>query len=289
MSLSRCWMALGVWALLVTAAFAAPLNALIINGKSAIGFNHNWKESTPILKKLLEQNDQFKVDVITSPEGSQDASTFHPDFNKYQLVVLDYAGDHWPTETMEALAKFVADGGGLLVYHGADNAFPKSELFNELIGLGGWNDRNEKNGPYVYYKDGKEVRDTTAGVGGSHGKSHVYTITLRDKEHPITKGLPEKFQHGPDELYDRLRGPAKNLTILATAYSDKSTGGTGRDEPILMTVNYGKGRVFHSVLGHAAKQINMPSFTITFLRGAEWAATGKVTQTATEGLQQPNK
>ncbi len=103
------------------------------------------------------------------------------------------------------------------------------------------------------------------------------------------KGLPEKFRHAPDELYAKLRGPAKNLTVLATAFSAPSTGGTGRDEPILMVIDYGKGRVFHSVMGHAAEQCKSVAFIVTLQRGAEWAATGKVTQKVPADFPGPDK
>jgi type 1 glutamine amidotransferase len=68
------------------------------------------------------------------------------------------------------------------------------------------------------------------------------------------------------------------MTVLATAYSDKSTGVTGRDEPILMAISWGKGRIFHTVLGHELTVHSGASFIVTFLRGTEWAATGNVTQ-----------
>jgi type 1 glutamine amidotransferase len=171
----------------------------------------------------------------------------------------------------------------VVVYHAADNAFANWKEFNEIAGLGGWEGRNEKDGPYVYFKDGKEVRDNSPGPGGSHGRQHEYVVTVRDAKHPITKGLPALWTHAQDELYDRLRGPALNMTILATAYSDKSTGGTDRDEPALMVIQWGKGRIFHTILGHVGKEAVHPavecaSFIVTFLRGTEWAATGKVTQ-----------
>ena len=83
--------------------------------------------------------------------------------------------------------------------------------------------------------------------------------------------------HTKDELYDSLRGPADDMHILATAYSDLKFGGTGRHEPMLMTLDFGEGRVFHTVLGHADYSINCVGFTTTLNRGAEWAATGKVT------------
>ena len=96
--------------------------------------------------------------------------------------------------------------------------------------------------------------------------------------HPIMAGLPAKWMHGQDELYDRLRGPAKNVTVLASAFSSKAKGGTDLDEPLLMTIEYGKGRVFHTALGHGMEAIKCQGFAITLQRGVEWAATGKVTQ-----------
>jgi uncharacterized protein len=57
--------------------------------------------------------------------------------------------------------------------------------------------------------------------------------TGADPDHPITKGLPSLWMHQGDELYARLRGPGRNMTVLATAYSDPDNNGTGRDEPML--------------------------------------------------------
>jgi type 1 glutamine amidotransferase len=138
--------------------------------------------------------------------------------------------------------------------------------------------RNEVSGPYIYINsEGKVVRDTSKGRGGAHGPQHEFELVVRKKDHPIMKGLPPTFKHGPDELYDKLRGPAENVTILATAFSSKEKRGTGRHEPALMVISYGKGRIYHTVLGHHVKQIKEGSFVTTFLRGTEWAATGKVT------------
>jgi len=84
--------------------------------------------------------------------------------------------------------------------------------------------------------------------------------------------------HVPDELYGWLRGPAKNLTVLATAFAPKDKGGSDEHEPILFTVEYGKGRVFFNALGHTANELKSVAFIVTYQRGAEWAASGKVTQ-----------
>ena len=88
-------------------------------------------------------------------------SKFMPDFSKYQAVVLDYNGDSWSEAANKAFLSYVKNGGGVVVYHAADNAFAKWKEYNEIIGLGGWEGRNEKDGPSVYYKDGKEVRDNS--------------------------------------------------------------------------------------------------------------------------------
>jgi type 1 glutamine amidotransferase len=273
MSCKRCFVAFTLWmAIAAVATAAVPLKALIIDGQN----NHNWKVTTPPLKKLLEETKLFTVDVATAPPRGKDNSSFAPTFSDYDVVVMNYTGGTWPDKTNEAFEKYVADGGGLVIFHAADNAFPKWPEYNEMIGLGGWGGRNEKSGPYVYWKDGKIVRDMKPGRGGSHGPQHPFQLIVREKDHPITKGLPEKFTHSADELYSQLRGPAKNMTVLATAYADPAKSGSGNHEPILMTIAYGKGRVFHTVLGHIDTQLRSVAFIATYQRGTEWAATGKV-------------
>ena len=262
----------------------AALKALIVTGQN----NHGWQTSTPILKDLLEQTGLFGVDVAKSPGRDESMEGFKPDFSSYDVVVLDYNGKPWAEATKSAFVDYVKSGGGMVVYHAANNAFPEWKEYNEIIGLGGWGGRDEKCGPYIRWRDGRIVRDTSPGRGGSHGARHDYQVVVRNTKHPVTAGLPERWMHAEDELYSQLRGPAENLTVLATAFADPQQGGTGEHEPILFTVNYGKGRVFHTVMGHAgrgstsAPPLECVGFIATFQRGAEWAATGKVTQPVPE-------
>ena len=257
----------------------AAYKALIITGQN----NHDWKTSSPILKTILDETGLFSADIAITPEKGGDMSTFNPDFSKYNLVVMDYNGDSWSEKTKTAFVDFVSNGGGLVIYHAADNSFPDWKEYNEMIGLGGWGDRNEKDGPYVYYKDNKLVVDSSAGPGGTHGKRREFLVRTRMPDHPVMKGLPYMWYHGTDELYSLLRGPARNMQILATAFADSAAGGgTMRDEPMLMAITYGKGRIFHTVMGHVDEgggpAMHCAGFIVTLQRGAEWAVTGGVTQ-----------
>jgi hypothetical protein len=226
----------------------------------------------------LEVTGLFQVDVVTAPRSGGDFSTFKPEFKKYQVVVANYDAPEWPAALKASFEQYVKEGGGLVAVHAADNAFPDWPAFNEMIGIGGWRNRTEKAGPFWYYKQGKLVSDTSPGNAGSHGARIPFPVTNRDGEHPITKGLPKIWMHAADELYARLRGPGKNMTVLATAYSSPDNRGTGYDEPVLMVLTYGNGRIFHTTLGHDIPALSCVGFIATFQRGTEWAATGRVTQ-----------
>ncbi len=277
--------------LMATVSLAAPNKALLIDGRN----NHEWKATTPILKRLLEETGLFEVTVVTAPPDNESLKSFRPKFTGYDLVVLNYndfgpqnAGD-WPESTQIDFLAYVKNGGGVVSYHAADNAFPKWGEFNQVIGLGGWGGRNEKDGPYLRWRDGEIVKDTTPGIAGSHGARHAFVVEIRNPNHPITKDLPLKWMHNTDELYDRLRGPAENLTLLATALSSPTQNGTGQNEPILFTIQYGKGRIFHTTLGHDPVAMQCVGFIVTLQRGAEWAATGKVTQKVPADFPGPDK
>ncbi len=295
-------------ALLLGAALqAAPakIKVLILDGQN----NHQWAVTSPMLKQILEQTGRFTVDVSTSPAAKpkppglpknatpeQKAAqpeklkahsaalaayettaaaqwaAWRPKFADYAAVVSNYNGETWPAEMRTAFEAYVRNGGGFVSYHAADNAFPEWPEYNVMIGVGGWGGRNEKSGPYLRLRTQGWIKDMTAGPGGGHGPQHEFLVEAR-ADHPIVRGLPAKWLHAQDELYHGLRGPAENVSVIASAMSDR----TKEHEPMLMVLPYGKGRVFHTTLGHGVEAVNGLGFQVTFARGVEWVASGDVT------------
>jgi type 1 glutamine amidotransferase len=279
----------------------AKLKVLIVDGQN----NHTvWPKSTIMMKQYLEETGLFKVDIMrtkfTWKAGREKAylplagfgatqdlkepksdPDFIPSFKKYDVVISNFgwkAAD-WPETTQKALEKYMKKGGGFVSVHAADNSFPDWQEYNKMIGLGGWGDRNEKDGPYVYYtNEGELVRDNSPGSAGSHGPQHLIPIIVRVADHPITQGMPEVWMTAKDECYAKLRGPGENMIILATGKDMSGKAPTDRHEPMLMVLNYGKGRIFHTTLGHDDYSCEGVGFITSFIRGVEWAATGKVTQ-----------
>lgn len=259
---------------LAEAAEDEKIRAMIVTGRNT----HNWPVMSESTRKILANTGLFDVDLVMA-DG--DIADFRPDFTEYDVVLILYTGEVWAEQTREDFEAYAREGGGVVVMHNSSTTMRAWPEYNRMAGLGGWEDRDESDGPYVYYSDdGELIRDTSPGRAGSHGDIHEFVVRTRQPEHPIMQGLPEKWRHTPDELYDRLRGPAENLTILATAHSTTETRGSGRHEPVLMTVEYGEGRVFHTTMGHDGRAYEGIGFQITLQRGAQWAATGEVTLAA---------
>jgi hypothetical protein len=267
------------------------IKVILIDGQN----NHDWRSTTPILKRALESTGRFQVDVSSdlkpgdAPGKVPETVHFPPDLSKYDVLLSNFNGAAWPAAFQNELTSRLAAGKiGLVVVHAADNAFPNWPEWNEMIGLG-WRGNNfgER---LILDASGSEVRvDKGKGPGAGHGAKHSFRVTVRDREHPITKDMPPEWMHTADELYHGLRGPAVHMHVLATAYSDKSKGGTGEHEPMIWTLSYQKGRVFHTPMGHDVESMRCVGFQTTVARGTEWAATGNVTLAVPNNFPGPDK
>jgi len=247
-------------------AVAPKIQTLIITGQNG----HDWRAVTPPLRKMLEDTGRFEVRVTEEFRGAG-PETLSP----YDLVVLNYYERkrpelRWGERADNALLDFVRSGKGVVVYHFAVAAFEGWDEYEKLSG-GNWRPNY-----------------------GHHSARHDFTVEIKDPGHPITRGLKSSFPQPNDELYANLKWqPADKFRVLATAWDDHSLyqgkakqpiPGAGIHQPMLWTVDYGKGRVFITALGHDAEAVQAIGFVTTFTRGAEWAATGTVTLPIPAGL-----
>jgi type 1 glutamine amidotransferase len=261
---------------LALAAFAAAgaepkLNVLIIDGVN----NHDWAAGTRYIRSILEGTGRFHVDVSTHPAAP-------PDLKRYQAIINNFNGGHtktgmrWPREVERALVDYVRNGGGLVNFHAANNAFLVWPEYNEMIGLG-W--RDPSFGASIAIGRGGEVVTIPKGTGlpPGHGPRQDFRVFVRDSKHPITQGLPAHWLHPSEQLTHGQHGPAQGIDVLTYAFSEVSQQG----EPMDWVRTYGRGRVYTTMLGHTWKNepnpnLEDPHFQALLARGVEWAATGKV-------------
>ncbi len=216
--------------------------ALIITGQS----EYNWKVSSESAKQILDLTGLFKTEIIISPEKGGDMSSFAPAFADYDLVVSNYYGDPLNEGTVSALTEFVKEGGGLVIYNSlSDRVAASSETVSVT-------------------------------------RRHDFEIRNVITDHPVTEGLPVRWVHQADLILNGMELAGEGPQILATAYSDTAYSGSGRREPVMIAWNLGKGRIFATMIGSPDdienNALHCTGFIVTLQRGAEWAASGTVTQ-----------
>lgn len=206
-------------------------NILIITGEN----NHAWKETTPVLRQILEAVN-YRVKVSEVPAVLQTDAV-----QSFDGILINYnSTDRWEPETESALLQYIRSGKGLIIVHAANNAFPGWREYEEMAGL-------------IWVRG-------TAG----HDRYGPMSVRITNHEHFITRGL-EDFEI-MDELYHTLT-KFSEFTVLADAYSKQKQ----QYYPMILIREERKGRVFHTCLGHAAFSMHNPGFIITLQRGTDWA------------------
>lgn len=251
---------------------------LIVDGFS----NHDWKQTTKVVKWILESTNRFTVDVSTVPSDTVAKKAWLPDFKKYKVVIqntnnVDMFHIRWPKQAELKLEEYVKNGGGLFALHSANNAFPHWEEYSKMIGIG-W--RTRAQGIALEVDSTEHVVKIPVGEGRNtnHGNRFNAVIKILNR-HPVNKGYPSEWKTAYTEVYNFPRGPAENINVLSYAYDSSSTR---RLWPMEWVVKYGKGNVYSSSMGHLWRGETYPpayrciGFQTTLIRVTEWLATGKV-------------
>lgn len=245
-----------LWLLLPLPLCAAgPIRVLIVDGYS----NHDWRQTTALIRGFLEPTGLFAITVSTAPPTTDAPGwdAWRPKFSDYDVVIQNCndlnGGPAWPAEVRTAFEQFVAQGGGAYIWHSANNAFADWPAYNEMIGLG-W--RKEDFGEAIAIDDHEQLVRIPAGQGlkTGHG-ARVDTVVKRLGDHPIHSGLPRQWLTPDIEVYHYAHGPAKNLTVLSYGFDPR----TRMNWPLEWVVAYGRGRVYTSTFGHVWKDDVQPA------------------------------
>ncbi len=263
-------------------AIAAPkIPALIVDGIN----NHDWQAGTAAIRETLLAAGRFTVSVSTSPPAQAppgEWAKWRPNFAAYPVVINNFNGGHkddgirWPRQVELDFEQYVRSGGGLVIFHAANNAFLHWRAYNEIIGLG-WRDMSFGPSLIVNEKEQVVVIPRGQGLNPGHGPRHDFELVIRDPRHPITQGLPKRWLHPSEQLTHGQHGlpslKPDDLTILSYAWSKDSH----ENEPLDWVRAYGNGRVYVTMLGHTWRNEDNPNlrdkwFRQLLARGTEWAA-----------------
>jgi len=233
--------------LILTSCGDEKIKVLILSGSN----NHNWKETTPIIKSTLEENNRFSAQVTDEP-----AEIIPEDLEHYDVILSNWntwpevTGKRWNPELEKAFVNFISGGKGFVAVHAASATLHDWQEFQQIVG-----------------------GTCEPGVTG-HGSLHIFKVEFEENDHPINKGLQDFYIR--DELWHKVK-LHKETKNLAYAFSDVDNGGSGENEPVFLTTSFGKGRGFYSILGHDKIAMRNNGWKTLLLRGTEWAATGNVT------------
>lgn len=210
---------------------------LIVTGVDYPG--HKWRLTAPILAKAIAADERLDVTITEDPNDL--ASDTLADYDVIVLHFMDWEVPDPGPKARANLKDAVQNGKGLVLVHFACGAFQEWPEFVKLAGRA-WDPKMRGHDP--------------------HGK---FTVKITDNRHPVMKAM-EDFET-VDELYTCLAGQTP-IKVLATARSKVDN----KDYPMAFVLNYGKGRVFHSVLGHDVQALDNPYVGRLFRNACAWGA-----------------
>jgi len=268
----------------------ADIKVLIVDGFS----NHSVEKTTQKIKDILASDSNFVVSVSSMPEfQSEGWNSWNPNFAAYDVIIqtcnnIFNKEIEWPDKVKADLESYVRGGGGMYIYHSANNAFASWPEYNAMIGMG-W--RSVDYGKALHIQDGKVI-EIPAGIGKKTGHGpRIDAVFNQFGNHPIHANLPRSWKSRDVEVYAYTRGPIGNLTVLSYAREPVND----MDFPTEWVVEYGAGRTYTSTYGHYWKnQENPPgvqdvAFQTLMMRALQWLAKQPVTQTVPDNFPTPTE
>ncbi|SHE54801.1 Type 1 glutamine amidotransferase (GATase1) [Mariniphaga anaerophila] len=231
------------------------IKVLILSGSN----NHDWEKTTPFLEKILTGSGLFSVEVTEKPDTLTLSGLVNTDVIVSNWNSWPDNGLRWPEPAEKALLHFIQSGGGFVTFHASTSAFYNWPEFKE-ISTASW------------------IMDSTW-----HGKRGGTRVTVENNRHPVTRGMSGFFIY--DELWVNAR-ENENFEVLGSATNEGITARGIKNQPAVFAAGYGKGKIFNTILGHDVRAMQNTGFKTLILRGTEWAATGKVTQTLPHEFQE---
>jgi type 1 glutamine amidotransferase len=231
----------------VTRSVSQPIKVLLLTGQN----NHNWQETTALLKQIYEQSGCFTVDVTTNPETYDQEK-----LGTYDVIVSNWTawpevtGRQWGPKMEKAFLDYIRQGKGFVLFHAASATFHDWPEYQQMVG--------------TTWKEGET----------GHGPIHEFKVSIKDYNHPVTNGMTDFWIR--DELWHKTAAQSGMHTLCA-AYSAARFKGTQQFEPAAITTEFGAGRCFYNLLGHDAEAMQNKGWQTLMLRGTEWAATQEVT------------
>lgn len=222
----------------------SPIKLLILSGSN----NHEWQETTSYLNRIFQESGNFETEITNQPD------TLSCKYIKqFDAIVSNW--NSWPENDLRwdkdlenGILNYLNEGGGLVFFHASTSVFYQWPEFRKIT-TASWEENT------------------------SHGKRDTVEVYITDRSHPITKGLKDF------KLFDELWVDARqntNVKVLGSA-TDKTQKEKGNiSQPAIFVKEVGKGRIFHTIIGHDVEAMSSNGFKKLMLRGTEWAANGKV-------------
>lgn len=200
---------------------------------------HDPEECATIYRRWLHEDG---YSVRTSTETSAFAD---PSIADLSLIIPIYTMSKIEKEEAENLANAVRGGVGLAGHHGGmSDAFRDSVVYQFMIG-----------GQWVAHP----------------GDIIDYTVDVTKPDDPIMAGIKSSFPYTSEQYYMHV-DPMIDVLAATTFSGEHAPWIEGAVVPVVWKHRYGQGRVFHSTLGHSAKEFENPNFATIMRRGINWAA-----------------